>query len=303
MCYKLFLIIFLILLIIILSIKILNLNENFKNNNSEFKIVMFLTSGLNEEAENCINTLKKQKLDNKLIVTALDDEAYSHINNLGVNTKLKKTNLKKEANFGTKDFFEITINKLEIIEESLKKYKCTILYTDTDIVFLKDISEDVQKFDNSNFDIIFQNDTPKFEKNDKHNMCSGFFAIKYNEKGLNCVKYAIKLMKDNLENRKWDNGGGADQKAMNIAIKTNNCNVDTFDLMDYPNGSRYFNYNHKFKNYTPKIIHNNYIIGTKNKIERFKKFNLWFVSKPKLYGTKYGGFFLPSNIKPKKKQI
>ena len=109
-------------------------------------------------------------------------------------------------------------------------------------------------------------------------MCAGFFAIKYNNKCLNCLKYAKKLMKDNWDNRKWDNGGGADQKAMNIAIKNNKLKVGTFDLIDYANGSRYFNnLNSTYKNHIPKIVHNNYIIGTKNKIERFKKNNLWFI--------------------------
>ncbi len=266
------LVLFAILLFLIKTKKYV---EHFEEH--EFKIVMFLTEGLKEEAENCIQTLKNNNLDKKLLVTALDNGAYNYINNLGVNTQLKKTNLKKEAVFGTKDFFEIMYSKLEIIEETLKKYKCTILYSDTDIVFLKDISSDINKFNQSKFDIIFQNDTPQFDKNDKHMMCAGFFAIKYNEKALNCIKYAKKIMKDNWENRKWDNGGGADQKAMNIAIKNNNCNVNTFDLMDYANGSRYFKFNHKFKNYTPKMIHNNYIKGTDKKIQRFKKHNLWFI--------------------------
>ena len=57
---------------------------------------MFLTGGLKEEAENCIQTLKNQKLDDKLIVTALDDEAYEHISKLNIKTEKRKTNLKNE---------------------------------------------------------------------------------------------------------------------------------------------------------------------------------------------------------------
>ena len=266
----------LISILFFLMLIIKNTKEKF-NNKNDFVISMFLTGGLKEEAENCIQTLKNQKLDDKLIVTALDDEAYEYISKLNVKTEKRKTNLKNEANFGTKDFYEIMYSKLETIEKCLHKYKSTILYTDTDIVFLKDISSDITSFNKSNYDIIFQNDTREFDDKDKNNMCAGFFAIKYNDKCLKCLKYAKKLMKDNWDNRKWDNGGGADQKAMNIAIKLTKCNVDTFHLMDYANGSRYFTLNHKFKNYTPKIIHNNYIVGTKNKIERFKKYNLWFI--------------------------
>ena len=273
--------ILILLLILVLIYKIFYpLHESYSNiSNSEFKIVMFLTSGLCEEAENCIITLRKLNLCDKLIVHTLDEKAYYFMSKLGVNVVNKKTNLKPEADFGTKDFYEIMYSKLEIIDECLQKYKCTILYTDTDIVFLKDISSDIIKFNRSNYDIIFQNDTGGFNDKDKHMMCAGFFAVKYNNKGLNCLKYAKKLMKDNWDNRKWDNGGGADQKAMNLAISKNKLKVGTFDLMDYANGSRYFKHHNKFKNYTPKMIHNNYIVGTKNKVKRFKKYNLWFVNK------------------------
>ena len=49
-------------------------------------------------------------------------------------------------------------------------------------------------------------------------------------------------------------------------------NIEILDLKDYPNGSRYFNnIDLIYKDYKPKIIHNNYIIGTQNKIDRFYK--------------------------------
>lgn len=278
MCYKLFLIIFLILLITILSIKILNSNESFKNKNSDFKIVMFLTEGLNKEAENCIQTLKNNNLDKKLLVTALDDGAYSHIHNLGVNTQLKKTNLKKEADFGTKDFFEITINKLDIIKDALEKYNQTVVYTDTDIVFLKDISEDVQQFNNSDFDIMIQNDVANFDESKKNNYCTGFIFFKPN-------KMCIDILKESKQNmnERWNSRGKndlADQKSFNHILKKKpDLKIKCLSLKDYPNGSRYFkNLNTVYKNYTPKIVHNNYIVGTSNKINRFKKHNLWFVN-------------------------
>ena len=90
-------IIFLILSILFfLMLIIKNTKEKF-NNKNDFVISMFLTGGLKEEAENCIQTLKNQKLDDKLIVTTLDNEAYNHISNLNVKTENRKTNLKKEC--------------------------------------------------------------------------------------------------------------------------------------------------------------------------------------------------------------
>ena len=175
---------------------------------------MFLTEGLNEEAENCIQTLKNNNLDKKLLVTALDNGAYNYINNLGVNTQLKKTNLKKEADFGTKDFFEITINKLDIIKNALEKYNQTVVYTDTDIVFLKDISEDVQQFNNSDFDIMIQNDVANFDESKKNNYCTGFIFFNPNKM---CIDIFLKESKQNM-NEIWNSRGKndlADQKSFN----------------------------------------------------------------------------------------
>ena len=84
----------------------------------------------------------------------------------------------------------------------------------------------------------------------------------------------------------WDNRGGgklADQKAIQESIKNlknqnKTIKLDILDLKEYPNGARYFNnINTIYKNHKPKIVHNNYIVGTKNKIERFKKNNLWYI--------------------------
>ena len=249
---------------------------------SDYKIIQFLTGGLNEEEHNCIQTLKIINLDKNLIVTALDDDAYKYIKNLGVNVELKRTNLEKEANWGTKKFYEITYNKLEIIENQLKKNNKIIVYSDTDIVFLNDITEDIDKFKKSDYDVMFQNDVSNFDYNNDNNLCSGFMFFKPNNNCYRLLKDSMKLMKDNWNTDKLYAGGGADQEALNLSRKLNkNLKVGVLDLKEYPNGSRYFNnIDTIYKNYKPKIIHNNYIISTPKKVERFKKYNLWFINKP-----------------------
>jgi len=209
----------LILLFVILIIHSYYTNREKYNNNKDFKILMFLTGGLKEEAENCIKSLKNQKLDDKLVVTTLDDEAYNHISKLGVKPEKRKTNLKNEAKFGTKDFYEITINKLDIIRESIEKHNKIVVYTDTDIVFLKDISGDVIKFNNSNHDFMFQNDTTGFNEKEKSNMCTGFIMCKPNKNCINVLKATKQIMLDNWNKR--GKGKLADQGAMRIAIKEN----------------------------------------------------------------------------------
>jgi hypothetical protein len=272
---KIFFLFLLIIILIFLLKK--NLKYEYFENNNDYIISMFLTGGLCEEAHNSIHTLKKIGMDHNLIVTCLDEKAYNYINKLGVKTIKKKTNLQKEADFGTKDFYEIMYNKLEIIKRSLINYQKIIVYSDTDIVFLNDISKDIDKFRKSNYDMMIQDDSSDFNNSD--NLCAGFMIFKPNNKCIKCLESAMKIMKDNWDtHNKLSVGGGADQRAMNLAMKDTNIKVGILDLKEYPNGSRYFNnITSIYKSFKPKIIHNNYIVGTKNKIERFKKNNLWFI--------------------------
>ena len=111
--------------------------------------------------------------------------------------------------------------------------------------------------------------------------------------------------KNNYKN--LQKGSGADQYALNLAVKKLKPKLNILDTKEYPNGARYFsNYNSIYKDFKPKIIHNNYIKGIDNKIKRLKNHNLWFIKvgefftnnikEPYLYGTEYGGFYLPNNL-------
>ena len=300
----LILVLVVVVILIILLLILLKTTEHltYNLNNEDFIISLFLTGGLCEEAENCIKSIENVGLKKKLIVTTLDNTAFECINKLNVKVENKKTNLEKEANFGTKQFYDIMIYKIKIVYDLLKKNKKTVVYSDSDIVFLKNISNDVNNFTNSNNDIMIQDDSSNF--NNSNNLCAGFMFLKPTEttfKVLNKVLFLLNKYKNDIN--KLKQGGGADQRALNIAIKDIKPNIKILDLKDYPNGARYFNnIDTIYKDYKPKIIHNNYIVGTQNKINRFKKYNLWFInndskfSKPKLYGTQYGGFYLPINL-------
>lgn len=275
---------FLIILLVLLFLILIKKNnkfqiEKFNNNNTDFIISMFITGGLCKEAENLIITLKKLNLDSKLIVTCLDSQAENCIKKLGVKTRVKKNlKLAKSASFSTKDFYDITYQKLVIIQELLKETKKIVLYTDSDIVFLKDPTIDIKKFIKSNFDILFQDESRKFGSN-KKSICTGFMVFKPTKQSINLLEESKKIMKDNWNNRKWDNGGGADQKAVQVSVKKiKNLKYSYFDSKKYPNGIRYFdNINSIYKSYIPIIIHNNFIKGLENKIKRFKKHGFWYV--------------------------
>ena len=118
------------------------------NPKEDFLICMFFTGGLKYEAENSIQTLKYLGLSDKLMVTALDDEAYIHMKDLGIKVEKRQTNLRKITRWGSKSFKKINLNKFDIISTLLQKEKKIVLFVDPDVVFLKDITDDVVKFRN-----------------------------------------------------------------------------------------------------------------------------------------------------------
>lgn len=248
--------------------------NNLKKN--DYIISMFLTGGLCEEAHNCIYTLKRIGMAHNLIVTCLDEKAYNYINKLGVKTQFLKLNLKEKGDFGSKDFYKITTQKPKIISDLIKKYNKIVVYSDTDIVFLKNFQEEIDNFINSNNDMLFQDESTVFKKNGSY--CTGFMFFKPIKKNTNFLDKVHKTMLKNVEKRPEKSSKLADQGVFGTMLKTENIKFDTLDLYDFPNGKRYFgNVNTVYKNRIPKIIHNNFIKGLDNKVNRFKKYNLWYI--------------------------
>lgn len=258
--------------------------ETFQNNqNLNYTIVMFMTGGICDEAQNCIKTLQNINLQDKIKVYTLDKQADTCIQNLNIKTKFNDVKLDLSSNFGEKEFYKMMYEKLNAIEDCLKHTNNIVVYTDTDIVFFKSIEPDISKFSNSNYDIMFQCDNSDFNTNCKV-FCAGFMFLKPTQNTFNCLKRAKEIMKRDMDNKQSrTEKGGADQRALNLAIDELNINVGTLDLKDYANGARYFKskdinsaINDIYKNYTPIILHNNYIPGSKKK-QRFKNNDLWYI--------------------------
>tara|TARA_B100000768_G_C11275089_1_gene375528 strand:- start:147 stop:1028 length:882 start_codon:yes stop_codon:yes gene_type:complete len=252
------------------------LNKYLNNRNNDYIISMFLTGGLNEEAHNCINTLKKVGMIDNLIVTCLDKKALNYISNLGVKTQFLNLNLKDKSEFGSRDFYKITTQKPKIISDLIKKYNKIVVYSDTDIVFLKNFYKEINNFKNDNNDMLLQDESTIFKKTGDY--CTGFMFFKPNQKNIRFLDKVHKIMLQNVKNRPEKSTELADQGVFGKMLKTENIKFDTLDLYDFPNGKRYFdNVDTVYKTRIPKIVHNNFIIGLKNKINRFKKYNLWFI--------------------------
>ena len=121
--------------------------------------------------------MKNVGLSDKLVVTALDDEAYLHMKELGIKVEKRQTNLERLTNYGTKSFKKINLNKFDIISNLLQREKKIVVYVDPDVIFFKDISKDIIKFKKSNYDVMFQNNIKWFDEKAKKDLCTGFIFL------------------------------------------------------------------------------------------------------------------------------
>jgi hypothetical protein len=288
MSRKFMIVLILILILILISVfYYLKENESF-NNKLNYSICLFGTNGIADEAGNCIKTLENLNLKNRVIFYSLDKQIDDYMKKISVKSIYRHLkDIPDSGTYGNENFFKITFQKLYSIKNILETTNDIVVYTDTDVVFLKSINDDILKFKNSDYDVMFQCDNKDgdYTVQNCSSLCSGFIFLKPTEQVFNCLNKSIDNMKILLDTNNFEKAPSADQSVVNNVFKNDQyINIGILDLKDYPNGSRYFksrtvNSDAKdiYKEYMPKIIHNNYIKGNKNKIQRFKNNNLWFI--------------------------
>lgn len=233
-------------------------------------IINFFTRGLIDEWKNLLYTLRKVNLDDLLVVFPLDTESLNAVKseNIKYDTSLLNDNIEAEITFGSKNFKNITCNKVLAINTFLKKGNF-VFYLDTDIVIGDNFVEDY--FTLPPMDIYMQSDEKHFKKsarnNKKMNYCSGVMFIAPTEYMINIMNSAYpKILKCKV-------GGLTDQKILNEIL--DHKKIGCLCPYKYPNGYRYFDSNEIID--FPCLVHNNWTRGLIKKIIRLKKHNLWYI--------------------------
>ena len=166
---------------------------------------------------------------------------------------------KEIATYDTTEFQAITLKKLEIILENLKQ-DSEVWWIDNDIVFFDTFSEILKNMRIYPGQVVIQKDG--------WGVCTGFFLVKRTACTLRLFQRSIDWLKSNLNNRFLN-----DQHAFNAVYKSIiGLIVSELPVEEYPNGRVYFEQNKKEK---ARMLHNNYLMNTVQKIERFKNNNIW----------------------------
>jgi len=162
----------------------------------------------------------------------------------------------ESAKYNTPEFQSLTLRKLEVILENMRLDK-EVLWIDNDIVLFKNTIDHMRSFPGQ---FVMQNDL--------WGPCTGFFLVRSNVTSIRTIERTITYLKERLNSTVYN-----DQHAFfRIYKSVLGLVVSLLPTNEYPNGEIYFTM--KLQS-DAKMVHNNYLQTTAEKVERFKEFGFW----------------------------
>jgi hypothetical protein len=163
---------------------------------------------------------------------------------------------KDAARYNTLEFQALTLRKLEIILQNMRLDK-EIIWIDNDIVLFKNTIDHMRSFTGQ---FVMQDDL--------WGPCTGFFLVRSSFSSIVTLEKTISYMKQRLNTTVLN-----DQHAFFRVYKSVlGLVVSLLPQNEYPNGEIYFS---KGIRNDAKMLHNNYLLTTREKVERFKEFGMW----------------------------
>ena len=220
------------------------------------KYVTFLNYGCLDICKNMLESAKKAGISpDSFVIYCLDDKSFNALNGNYSCIRYTQTTSSEYKNWSfdsTSEFRQIVKYKWSIIKEAYKQNK-SLCFIDTDIVILKNFSFLTSTFDG----ILCQSDLPGSL------ICSGFMIF-----GDSVVCQNLIDECSNMEEQD-------DQLAINGIYHKYQDYIKLLPQNLFPNGHVYYQQNIKDPN--AYIVHNNFMVGIDNKIQKFKDVGLWFL--------------------------
>jgi len=163
---------------------------------------------------------------------------------------------KEAASYNTSEFQSITLKKLEVILHNMRMDN-EVLWIDNDIVLFENAIQNIRSFPGN---YVMQDDL--------WGPCTGFFLVRSSPASIRAMEKTIQTVRNQVGKTIAN-----DQHIFARVYKTILGLIVTLLPQDlYPNGEVYF---HQGRQQTAKMVHNNYLTGTDEKVKRFKDHHLW----------------------------
>ena len=164
--------------------------------------------------------------------------------------------LPQSASYNTLNFQSLTLKKLELILMNMRM-DSEVMWIDNDIVLFENCLENLRSFP-GNF--VMQDDL--------WGPCTGFFLVRSSPKSIETIEKTITFLKQKLVKTILN-----DQHAfVEIIKKIPGLQIYLLSQKEYPNGEIYFKRGMKDG---ARMVHNNYLSTTPEKVHRFKECGLW----------------------------
>jgi len=252
------------------------------NKSNGFVYLLFTNDGFIEMTKSwmCnVRRLNRAVLANTVIVA----ESYNTVRTLSdfepsCNYFVYTTDHHGSVSYGHYDYYRVVLDRM-VAQNIILSYGATVMIVESDQIWNGDITPNIRQKFNEGFDVIAGDERAYTHKRDALGyFCAGFYGI-HNRQAAFFKKYEegygdmLNKFKDTTGSIAIEN----DQERLNRVVKGNSTvKAHTFDRCVYASGQWYGSQQYQTECPNPTILHNNYVIGNKVKMDRAKKHNQWF---------------------------
>ena len=187
------------------------------------------------------------------------------------------------ANFGTFAYYNTVLERMRV-QNKLLQMDVNIMIIEADQIWFENIQHDVKKAFLTSDLVVVEEGLIKFDGKNIKRMCGGFYGIRSTLKSFfesYFLEYeaSLQLHAGKIGSSEQLQNFQDDQAYLTICSKRNHVVTSFLPSCVYATGQWYdtSSSSHEFCP-KPKVLHNNYIIGKKNKIARAKANNHWYLS-------------------------
>ena len=234
--------------------------DNTNNVTFNWSVVVAVNNGYFDFFNNWRLHFIKLNISLPVYVIAEDNSVYDKLLNIkdsGIKVQRSEyISINSSVKYKSKSFRQMMSARPFYILSFLQK-GIDIIFSDLDTVWLKN----PLPYFTGDFDIWIQFNTDQLNV-----YCSGFMAIKSNKDTYSFIK----KWRDALKVKPMLN-----QPAFNQLVKQSQIKIKGLESKHFPSGRLYFEKFSREERAGVVVVHNNWIIGHDNKLERFKNMNLW----------------------------
>ena len=254
-----------------------------------FVYLMFVNAGYVQMTKSWICnilSLDRRILDLVLLVaadTATVRELSAHEPN--INYFVYHSEFRQGADFGTYVYYKIVLERLKV-QNYLLQSGVNIMIIESDQIWFQDITEGIKRKFDSAFEIIAGDERSHKPQETQSYLCGGFYGIASNSVTVRFFQDYVKSHSEALLQYKDKRGVIAvenDQALLSRLIKEDNLYVHWLGECEYMQGIWYTDKSRQLVCSQIHVLHNNYIVGNRQKQQRAQDWGHWFLSAEERY--------------------